>query len=448
MDLHDLYLHTERNGFEFDELANSRLLQKYIAWCEKLRFERWQICQQHINVNSWKQVDVMLYEVMGVPRRQGTGEEVLTGLLNIVKKKDQKEMINNILEERRVNKTISTYLLPVRDFDGKIRTSFYPCLETGRTSTNLMEPPVRPWELFRDPEDNKAKKKAFGSAFQVLTKHGDVGGDIREQYIPRKGHVLVNIDSNQAEARVIARLANDEKMLKLYDTNDVHALTASWFLGGDEAQWSKKVLGYECPQRFLGKTLRHAGHLGAKKKRAATEVNTSARKYHIDISVNEAFTEKALIIFHKKSPNIQGVFHAEIINAIGRNRVLIASLPYGIEAKFGGRRTFYERWGDELFRQAFSYLPQRAISDNTKAAAIRIRKIIREIRLIVESHDSLTYEVPEFMVDEWAGIFKSEMERPIRFENCSLSRADLVIPSEIEIGYNYKDFNKYRRKIA
>jgi len=82
-------------------------------------------------------------------------------------------------------------------------------------------------------------------------------------FIPDEGEIFLSIDSSQAEARVVAKLADDEETLEIYDKHDAHALTASWFFGGNESDYSKKVLGYESPYRFAGKTLRHAGNLGA-----------------------------------------------------------------------------------------------------------------------------------------------------------------------------------------
>jgi DNA polymerase-1 len=271
-----------------------------------------------------------------------------------------------------------------------------------------------------------------------MTKHGDIGEDVRGQYEPEKGYVFIQADSAQAEARVVFLLANDEQALEDIDTHDYHALTASWFFGGTEEDYSKKKLGYESPIRFAGKTLRHAGHLGAGKRRASTELNTQARKYKIPISINEAIADKALKIFHSKQPKIQGTFHAGIIEALNRDsRYLTASVPYGVDANIGGKRQFLERWGDELFRQAFSYIPQRAVSDSTKSAGIRTK--LREpklTRIILESHDALLFMVPEREVDYFAPIIKEEMERPISFSNCSLPRRDLIIPCELEIGYN------------
>lgn len=259
-----------------------------------------------------------------------------------------------------------------------------------------------------------------------------------------KDYLFVQADSSQAEARVVALLSNDEETLGLYDTNDIHALTASWFFGGSESDYSKKVLGYEHPVRFAGKTLRHAGHLGAGKRRASIELNTQARKYKIPIAITEAIAERALKVFHAKSPKVQRVFQHEVIECLKRNRQLIAPVPYGINCKYGGKRTFFERFGEELFRQGFSYIPQRAVSDNTKAAALRIRKIIPEIKIVMESHDALLFAVPRIRKNDWIPIIKEEMERPIDFANCSLPRRELSIPCNIEIGGNYRDLKKFR----
>lgn len=256
--------------------------------------------------------------------------------------------------------------------------------------------------------------------------------------------VFIQADSSQAEARVVFLLANDEQALQDIDTHDYHALTASWFFGGCEEDFSKKILGYESPIRFAGKTLRHAGHLGAGKRRAATELNTQARKYKISIQINEAIAERALKIFHSKQPKIQGVFHNGIIECLKKDRKLLAPVPYGINSKVGGLRTFYERWSEELFRQAFSYIPQRTISDNTKAAGLRIKKQIPQIKIYLEAHDALLFSAPEVHVDEWGQIIKYEFERPIDFSNCSISRRSLVIPCEIEIGDNYKELKKFK----
>jgi len=449
MKLPDLYLEIENNGFCINQEKRMELLTKYVEWDERLGFEMFQLAGVDINVSSPLQVHGLLFDLWKLPYRNGTGEEELTSLLNLkhgVKFEDHRTWIEKCLERRRVRKTISTYLFAIPDYDGKMRTTCFPCLETGRSSTSQQNPPIRPTV---DLVGNGKKKdmKVMGTAFQVFTKHGDIGADVRSMYEPDPGYIFVQLDSSQAEARVVFNLATDEQALRDIDEHDYHALTASWFFGGKEEDYSKKVLGYESPIRFAGKTLRHAGHLGAGPRRASTELNTQARKYKIPITIDERIAERALKIFHARQPLIQRVFHAQVIEALKNTRQLVAPLPWGIDAERGGVRVFYERWGDDLFREAMAYIPQRAVTDNTKAAGIRIKKQQPEAKIILEAHDALLFAIRIDHLDEFIPIAQKEMERPINFSACSLPRRLLKIPCDVEVGENYRDLRKFKAKV-
>jgi DNA polymerase I-like protein with 3'-5' exonuclease and polymerase domains/uracil-DNA glycosylase len=461
MELPDFYWAIEQQGFRINPVQRDILLRKYIEWDERLRYELFQLVGTEINVASPKQVALLLFENFKLPPKSGTGEEEITELLNsptAIKVPEQRRVCELILEDRRVRKSISTYLMALPDYDGRMRTTYFPCLDTGRSSTGQQDEPIRPTVEVID-ENGKKKNKPMGIAFQTMTKHGDIGADIRSMYVPDDFHyewvghhyrkvmeeeLFIQADSSQAEARVVWLLADDEEALRLVDEIDYHALTASWFFGGTERDYSKKVLGFESPIRFAGKTLRHAGHLGAGKRRASISVNTDARKYKIPIQISEQVAGKALEIFHAKQPKIQRVFQNGIVEALKKTRTLHASVPYAVGAKFGGRRTFFERWGEELFRQAFSYIPQRSVSDNTKAAGLRIRARIPDIKIVMEAHDALLFSVPVSKVKAYAIIIREEFERPIDFSHCSIPRRDLVIPCEIETGLNYQEFRKFK----
>lgn len=457
--LHEIYHFREDNtsieqfGVRLDEDLRKAMIRKYIEWDEKVRYDLFQIAGTEINTSSPKQVEEFLYDKLRLPRRSGTGEEVLTQLLNSpsVRNPVHKKAIELILEDRRVKKTLSSYLYSPCDYDERMRTSYYICLETGRSATQQQDEPIRPNVEYRD-EKNAKKYAARGMAFQVITKHGDIGSDVGTMLcadLPDnenpEGYIFLQADSAQAEARVIFLLAEDYQALEDVDKHDYHALTASWFFGGSEEDWSKKKWGFEHPIRFAGKTLRHAGHLGATKRRAALSVNTDARKYKIDYKISEAEAGRALEIFHKKQPKIKQVFQAGVINCLQNDRrELVAPIPYGIDADKGGARVFFERWGDELFRQAFSYIPQRTISENTKGAALRTRLRAPWIIIIRESHDALLVQVPISRKLEAAKILREELERPIDFSACSLQRGKLVVPCEIEEGFNFKDMSKFK----
>jgi len=443
MPLHELYSYIESEGIRVDENVREALIGKYVAWDEKVRYQLYMLAGDYINANSPKQIASLLYGNWKIPARKGTGEEVITALLNgPVKDPSKRKGLELILEDRRVKKTLSQYLLSPTDFDGRMRTSFFICLDTGRSSSNQQEAPIRP--TLHVTEDGKKKNKSLGMAFQTITKHGDIGPEVRTMFIPDAGEIFLQADSSQAEARVVFLLADDYEALELIDKIDYHALTTSWFFGGEEATWSKKVLGFECPERFTGKTLRHAGHLGMGKGRAAITVNTDCRKYKINYSILESQADKFLKIFHQKQPKIKQVFHASVIKCLEKDRTLTAPVPYGIDAPKGGMRTFHERWNEDLFRQAFSYIPQRTVSENIKAAALRIHAQHKWIRILSESHDALLTSVPIQRKLEAATILRTELERPIDFSTCSIKRDKLVIPCEVEEGTNWLDFKKVK----
>lgn len=454
--LQNVYAGIEAEGFCVDIEIRKSLLKKYIEWDEDLRYKLYKLTGQYINTSSPLQVSKLLYDDLAIPAREGSGEEILTTIINREKNDSTiKQVCENILESRRVKKTTSTYLYCPTDFDGRMRTSYFICLNTGRSSTNQQDPPIRPEVDYVDVSDGKKTKKhqSRGMAFQTITKHGDIGQDIRTMLVCDPGYIFLQADSSQAEARVIFHLAGDDEALKLIDEIDYHALTASWFFGGTwEDHCKKNNGGQETPIRFAGKTLRHACHLGAKGKRASIEVNTQARKAKIQLTITERKADDAIRIFHNRQPKIRGVFHAGVMQALDRNRKLACPLPYGIDGNIGPTRTFFGRGDDDLYREGYSYIPQRTVSENTKGAALRIKGSDEHnihgratwIRIHVESHDALLVSVPIGRKFEAAKILQEEFERPIDFSRCTISRGLLTIPCEVEEGYNYKDLSKFK----
>lgn len=453
--LQNVYGGIENEGFKLDENIQIELIKKYIEWDEKLRLDLYQLTGKYINCNSHVQVGKLLYEDLSIPAREGTGEEILTTIINRTKDARIKKIVEIILEDRRVRKTLNSYGYALKDFDGRMRTSYFLCLNTGRSSTNMQDPPIRPdIDYVEISEGKKVKKRqSRGMAFQTITKHGDIGNDIRTMLVADEGYIFLQADSSQAEARVIFLLAEDYEALELIDKIDYHAYTTTWFIGGTIEMYDKKHNdGKETPERFLGKTLRHACHLDAKAKRAATEVNTQARKYKIPITIDERKAAVAIESFHNRQPKIRKVFHAQVKQIVEATRTLKMPVPYGIDADCGAVRTFYERMDEDLMRQGLSCIPQWTVSENTKGAALRIKGSEEHgikgrapwIRIHVESHDALLTSVPIERKYEAREILIEEMQRPIDFKYCSLERGKLIIPCDIEEGYNYRDLSKFK----
>lgn len=242
-------------------------------------------------------------------------------------------------------------------------------------------------------------------------------------------YCLLEIDQKQAEARVVALLADDEPLLELFDKIDIHKFTAMNVLGVPYQEVTE-------PVRFIGKECRHAGNLNVKKRRFMTMVNTDAKKFHIDIAISEWKAGQILEAFHTFSPKVQGIFHAEVERIIRDTGVLIS--PNGRRRQFLGRRE------GNFWEEAYAQIPQSTVSDQTKLAAINFRGRLPRIPILVEAHDALVIMPRLSEKLEAAQILKEEMEKPIDFSLCSISRRPLKIPAEVKIAYdNYRNFEKF-----
>lgn len=186
MKLPYMYWKIEQQGFAIDSDRRNELLRKYIERDEKLRYDMFKLVGIEVNPASPKQMHSLLFEVMKLPFKTSTGEEALTELLNsptVQKNEEHVQILENILETRRVRRTISSSVMALPDYDGRLRTTYFPCLETGRSSTSMQDPPIRPSIELRD-ENWKKKDKSMGFPFQTITKHGDIGADVREMLLP------------------------------------------------------------------------------------------------------------------------------------------------------------------------------------------------------------------------------------------------------------------------
>lgn len=427
MKLHKAYLDMDRIGFPIDEDERWELINKYVRRSVELEKELQDLVGHYVNFKSPKQISELLYNEFKIPKRAGTGEQVITSLLGNVlkpgKHNTEIRVCEIILDGRRVDKTLG-YLKASPDYDGRMKTTIRICgTENFRTSTNILDPPIRPEKM--------------GWAMQTVSKHGDIGNDLRSILVADRGYVIVNIDQGQAEARVCSLLADDEETLKSYDTGDKHALTASKFFGGTEQAYSKKVLGYECPERFVGKTLRHAYHLDIGKREAMINVNTDARKYKIPIRISEWRAGECLKILAQDTPKIKTVFHDTIQKLLRRDRRLVGT--------YGASRYFYDDEGRDLYKGAYSFIPQQTVSDKTKQVMLKVRDNLWDVKIVLETHDSLTFMIKDDsnLKDKILEI-QSYFLEPIDFSNCSIPRRPLVIPCDVEIGYNYKELGKWK----
>lgn len=422
--LHQMYLDIEREGILVDEEARQALRLKYECLFQENQAELELLCHGPVNVMSPKQVGQLLYGTLGLPQRQGTGEEVLVALqANFGEKKPHiVPIIDKILRGRTIRKTLGTYINACPDYDGRHRTSYQVVgTETGRTSTKTLKPPTRP--------------EPIGLAFQTITKHSEMGKDILKMLVPDSGYVYLEPDLSQAEARIVDLLAEDYEGLAEYGVIDKHSKTARIVLNlADDYPISKKD-----PERFIGKTCRHAGGYDMGKHRAMLTINTDAKKYGVNVHVSEWKAGQLLERFHAANPKIRNVFHKEVQNALARNNRTLQN-------PFGRKRQFSARWGDSLFKEAYAFLPQSTVGDVIKRAMLYYRHVLgSDARIVMEKHDAIGCLVKATEVEAHARVLKTGLEMPIDFATCTIPRGVLVIPAEFELGEkNFKDLVDYK----
>ena len=417
MALHPFYCDMEDVGFRVDSTKQAELIELYERRVKESQAELNELVGWEVNTASPKQVAVLVYNQLKYPQRMGASEDVLIALMANTRNQTAKgkRALELVLWIRRLR--LAQVKIGRRpDYDGRMRSVFTICgTETGRSSTHIQKPPVRHTKM--------------GTEYHTLTKHGDIGTEVREMFIADDGYVIVETDMSQAEARIVALLANDLAVLKLFQhKQDVHRLTASWI-------FSLKVDQVRKEERFIGKMCRHAGNYNLKKHRLMEMVNTEAKRQHLNVNLSEWKAGKILDAFHQYSPNIRKVFHYEVQQVLqNNNRILVNP--------FGRVRQFFDRWGDELFREAYAQLPQSTVPDHLRRAGLRAKQRFVDThisaRFVVEAHDALVGLVREADVPRYIAILHEEIMVPIDFSRCTIQRGLLTIPAESKVGYTYK----------
>ena len=406
MPLYPVYEKMEKQGLRVDFAARDALKSRYEGLLGERNAEAIELTGRNVNYNSPKQVREYLFGELRLPQRKKVDEDTLTAFINVIKDKRKTRILELILERRSIHRLLNTYIKAEPDYDGRMRTTYNQVgTETGRTSTGVIGKPLR--------------TATFGASFQTIPKHGELGHDIRSMYIPDPGKIFIEFDQSQAEARVVALLAKDYALLRMFDLEDVHVWTASYIYN-----CLKEMIDSE--QRHVGKAARHG--LGYDEGYLTLAVKSNISNYRSKIAYDAV---------HKLSPSIKEVFHEGIQDALANNRKILWT-------PFGRRREFFGKWERALFREAYAHIPQSTIADNTKRTMLGLASV-DWIEILIELHDGFVAQIPENRVEECYDIVKPIFEQSIDFERCTIQREPLTIPIECQIGYSWGDLKKWTK---
>lgn len=202
----------EQTGITLDEGILGEMGQDFDASIRRLTEEIFALAGEEINLNSPKQLGVLLFEKLGLAKGKKTKTGYSTGAEVLEALAPEHEIVAKILDYRQLVKLKSTYidgLSTLREpVSGRVYTTFNQAVTaTGRLSStepNLQNIPIRMEE----------------------------GRRIRRAFLPSRGKVLLSADYSQIELRVLAHLACDDVLIEAFRCNqDIHARTASEVFG-------------------------------------------------------------------------------------------------------------------------------------------------------------------------------------------------------------------------
>lgn len=196
------------NGITLDVSYLRELSESYHKELKGLEKKIFEAAGKEFNVNSPRQLGEILYDTLGLKggKKTSTGQRS-TRESELVKLKDEHQIINEIFRYRELQKLLSTYIdaFPkMLGADGRLHTTFVQTgAATGRMSSqspNLQNIPIKT----------------------------ELGRAVRGAFVAEKGYLLATFDYSQIELRIAAIMSKDEKLLQTFrDGDDVHAAVAS-----------------------------------------------------------------------------------------------------------------------------------------------------------------------------------------------------------------------------
>lgn len=204
----------EYEGMKVDRNQLNELGEKFKGIITKLEEEIFELAGEKFNINSPKQLGVILFEKLELPVVKKTKTGYSTNADVLEKLRDKHEIIDKITEYRQIVKLNSTYVEGlvgiINPISGRIHSSFNQTITTtGRISStepNLQNIPVKT----------------------------EMGREIRKVFIADDNCKLVDADYSQVELRVLAHMSEDEHMIEAFQNDeDIHAKTASQIFGVD-----------------------------------------------------------------------------------------------------------------------------------------------------------------------------------------------------------------------
>lgn len=373
MPLAEVLASMEHIGFQVDREGLKLFTRNVSNELENVQNEIYELAGEQFNINSPKQLGVILFEKLGLPVKKKTKSGYSTNADVLESLQDENPIVEKILWYRTLSKLYSTYcegLLKVIGEDGRIHSSFIQTeTRTGRISStepNLQNIPVRK----------------------------ELGREMRRFFVAKDGCLLADADYSQIELRVLSHIADDKEMINAFnDEVDIHTVTASQVfnmpieLVTPLMRSRAKAVNFGIVYGIGAFSL--AKDIGVTRKEADDYIKGYLRHY--------AGVDKYMEIVAKDAKE-----KGYVSTLWGRRRYLPE-----LNSSNGMLRAFGERVARNMPIQGTA-------ADIIKIAMVRVYNRLKEekmnAKLILQVHDELIVEAPENEIDNASKILSEEME--------------------------------------
>jgi DNA polymerase-1 len=388
-------------GLRVDEDMRQKMLNELLA--EKEAYEAI-VSAYNINPKSPAQLQQLLYDQFKLPVQRNKKTKKPTTDAKAIKKLSKiatgeaKIFLDAFMKWKKLESSLSKDVGVEPDpTTGCVHCGYNICgTETGRFSSSS-----NAWDSGTNLQNRQKKYRAM--------------------FVPHKeGNVFVACDSVQAEAYVVAWIADDENLIEAFlSGKDLHVYTAAQMYGVPESAVTKEM-------RTIGKRIRHACNYSMSKVTLA-EI----------MEISQAEAAELIERYHMTNPALRKVYFPNIDRLLQQQGYLITPL--------GRRRIFNGRPGDaKTSREAYAFIPQSTVGDLVIRALYHFYQYTKNspIALAVQIHDENIFETPIELAREAALKLKELMEYKMEITTFTGKTRELVIPCDFKTGYNLGPYDE------
>lgn len=367
-------------GMAVDKNQLNELGNKFKEIISNLEEEIFSLAGEKFNINSPKQLGVILFEKLELPVIKKTKTGYSTSADVLEKLRDKHEIIDKITEYRQIVKLNSTYveglLGIINPISGRIHSSFNQTITTtGRISStepNLQNIPVKT----------------------------EMGREIRKVFIADEHSKLVDADYSQVELRVLAHMSGDKHMIEAFQNDiDIHSKTASQIFGVDVNDVSSK-------QRSEAKAINFGIVYGKTDFGLSQDLNIPVPQAKAYIESYFANYDKIKVFMDDAIKNATDNGYA--LTIFNRRRYIPEINSSNFMVRNQGKRF------------AMNAPIQGSAADIIKIAMVNVFNRLKDenlkSKLILQVHDELIVEAIEEELDKVCNIVKEEMESAVNLQ--------------------------------